>query len=149
MKKIIFPIVIVVLLIIISLNILSIYNISVFKMRIFKIGSGSMEPYLKVNSLIVVKESDDYKVGDVITYNDEIGYVTHRIIDIKDNEIIAKGDANNTQDDPITKDKVVGKVILRISLFSAINYAISRPIIWVSILIIGGVIIYLIPEKKK
>lgn len=149
MKKIIYIVVFIVLLIALSLNILSLQNTSLFGFRIYKVGSGSMEPYLKINDVIIIKASENYKINDVITYKNDNEYVTHRIIYINDFEIITKGDANNTQDNPITKDQIVGKLIYKLYIFRFISYLLSKPFTWILLLVIGFVITYLIPDKKK
>ena len=132
MKKTLYIILLTILLIALSINIFSLSETSLFGIRIYKIGSGSMEPYLKVNDVILIKESNNYKPQDIITYKDNDEYITHRIISSNNNEIITKGDANNISDKPITKDKIVGKVIYKFHIFSYINicnrtdYCISR-----------------------
>ena len=74
--------------------------------------TGSMEPNLPVDSLIFITETDEYQVGDVVVIN-KTGYnpVVHRIVSIGNDEIITKGDANNTVDEPVTRDELSGKVI--------------------------------------
>ena len=49
-------------------------------------------------------------IGDIITYKSGNSFITHRIIEIDGDSIIAKGDNNNTQDEAIQKDAVIGKV---------------------------------------
>ena len=51
------------------------------------------------------------KKRDIITYKSDNAFITHRIIKMDGDSIIAKGDNNNTQDKPITKDAVLGKVV--------------------------------------
>ena len=107
-----------------------------------------MEPYLKINDLIIIKNSDNYKLNDIITFKNNNEYVTHRIIYITDDEIITKGDANNTEDKPITKDKIVGKLIYKFHVIGYINYLLSKPFTWILLFIIGLLITYLIPDKN-
>ncbi len=78
------------------------------------IKSGSMYPELNVNDFVVILKTDNYKVGDIITYNYEGKYlVTHRIIGKSDNCFITKGDNNNSEDQEHVKiENVKGKVIL-------------------------------------
>ena len=52
-----------------------------------------------------------YEVGNVVTYKKNGYHVTHRIIEKNGNKVITKGDANNTPDEEITIDDIVGKVI--------------------------------------
>ena len=149
MKKILFIIFFIILSMALSLNILSFTNSSFLNMRIYRVGSGSMEPYLKINSLILIKKSNDYKINDVITYQNDDEYVTHRIISINDEEVITKGDANNKEDNPITKDKIVGKLIYKFHVFGFISYLLSKPLTWILIFVIGLIITYLIPDKQN
>ena len=108
-----------------------------------------MVPYLKINDTIIIKKSDDYQLNDIVTYQNDNEYVTHRIISITENEIITKGDANNIEDDPITKDQIVGKLIYKFHIFGYISYLLSKPYTWILLLAIGFAVIYLIPDKKE
>ena len=73
--------------------------------------SGSMEPELSINDLLFVKEAGDYAVGDMIVYQKDGMSVVHRIMEINGDEVITKGDANNTEDSPILKTRIEGKVV--------------------------------------
>ena len=127
----------------------SIFNKSFLGYYAFKIGSGSMQPYLKVNDFVIVKNTDIYKVKDVITYKDNDEYITHRIIEIQDDNIITKGDFNDLEDKPITKKKIIGKVLFKLSLFRWISDIFFKPITLVILLIIGIIITILWPNKEK
>lgn len=149
MKKILYFIFVTILTIVLLINIFSMLNLSFFGYRLYKVGSGSMEPYLKVNNYILVKEVKNYKVNDVITYKSDNSYVTHRIVKIKKDKITTKGDANNKEDKPISKDKVIGKVTVRFVILGFILSLFSNPIIWVLILLLGVVITMIIPDKRR
>ena len=96
-KVIISSILIFVVSIILLLNIFSALRLSFFGYRLFQVQTGSMEPKIKINDLIIIKEKRNYKKNDIVTYKDENNnYVTHRIVKITKKEVIAKGDANNT-----------------------------------------------------
>lgn len=85
-----------------------------FGYRIFEVASGSMEPTLQINDILLVKVNEkDIKNNDIIAYKekDKDTVITHRIIDINNETIMVKGDANNTMDSPITKEQVIGKVV--------------------------------------
>lgn len=77
--------------------------------------SGSMEPEISINDVVIIKAQDKYKENDVITFCDtRTGeYVTHRIILVsEDGKYLTKGDANNTDDKlMIPNEVVVGKVV--------------------------------------
>ena len=92
----------------------------IFNYYIFNIMTGSMENKLHVNDYILVKKTNKVKVNDIITFEKDGSYITHRIVKITNNQIITKGDANNTTDDPITKDVVIGKYVCKLNVFGFI-----------------------------
>lgn len=78
----------------------------------FTVKTASMATAIDIDDVVIVKlGSDDLKQGDIISFKQDENIITHRIIEISDNKIITKGDSNNAQDEPINKDKVIGKVI--------------------------------------
>lgn len=137
MKKIGYVIVTIILALIVIFNLCSILNTSFFGYRIYRIGSGSMSPELKVGEYILVKKNNTYKVGDIITYKSKNSYITHRVVYVKDKNIITKGDKNNLNDEAITKNKVVGKVISKLKVVNFIVKLLSIPYTWLVILILG------------
>ena len=78
--------------------------------------TGSMEPTLKVNDLVIVTEQDSYEVGDIVVYQSMNDLIIHRIVSIDDTEVVTKGDANNISDDPIEQDQIKGKFVFRIPI---------------------------------
>ena len=147
--KIAYKILISICIFLVIINILSHFNISFFGFRIYRIASGSMEPYLKVNDIIIIKKSNNYKVNDIITYKTDKEYITHRIVEINDDEIVTKGDYNNTEDKPIKKTDIIGKLFYKFKYFGFICYFFSKPKTLILAFIIGIVITILIPDKKK
>ena len=149
MKKIISNIITIILVFLILINVFSFFNISFLGYRTFYVATGSMSPSLEVNDLILIKKTNKLNVGDVITYEDGNSYVTHRIVLIEDNDIITKGDSNNTNDKPISKDKVVGKMVYKFKLLYLAGYLFKNPVNWVVIFIVGLFVTILIPDKKQ
>ena len=89
---------------------------NVFGYTYFVVSTGSMSGTIEVNDIIFVKIDDDVKINDVITYKNENGdIITHRLVQIVGDKLIAQGDVNNIQDDPITREQVIGKVSLIVS----------------------------------
>ena len=82
----------------------------IFGYSVFNVATGSMEPTISKNDIIIVKLSDDYKVDDIVTFKKDNSYITHRVIMVNNNNIVTKGDANNTNDVDIEKSAVLGKV---------------------------------------
>ncbi len=73
--------------------------------------SGSMEPTLSTGDLIIVQETTEFKVDDVVVYQDGHSLVVHRIMAIDGETVITQGDANNTQDAPVNITALKGTVI--------------------------------------
>ena len=108
-----------------------------------------MVPYLRVNDFIVIKESEEYNVGDVVTYiNESESYVTHRIISIDEGQVVTKGDANNIQDEPFDYSNIVGKVVFRVRGLGFIMYLFNSYISWILLFLIGLGITMIIPDKE-
>lgn len=98
--------------------------------------TGSMEPNIPVGSLIVIKDTDDYQKGDVITYTDYRNLsITHRVMSNEDGVIVAKGDANTIADPEFTEDAVIGEVILSVPKVGSFLRKISSPVI-IAILVV-------------
>ena len=76
--------------------------------------TGSMESELQIGDLILIKDTGDYKIGDIVTYMHEGDKIptTHRIINYTEGGFITKGDANNVKDtDIVPSDIVIGEVV--------------------------------------
>lgn len=82
--------------------------------------SGSMEPELSVNDLIIVQQKDSYDIGDVVVYQNGYDLIVHRIIDINDETVTTMGDANNIADEPISRKNIKGSVIASIPFVGVI-----------------------------
>lgn len=90
--------------------------------------SGSMEPEININDLIIIKEQEVYNEQDIVTYEENDSLITHRIIEISDNIIITKGDNNNVEDKQIESSQIHGKVIYKVNNFGRIIETINSPI---------------------
>lgn len=78
--------------------------------------SGSMEPTIMTGSIVVVKPSASYAVGDVVTFGEDTARqipTTHRIIASYDGGAFqTKGDANEEADpQAITQGDIIGRVV--------------------------------------
>ena len=99
--------------------------------------SGSMEPSLSINDLIIVKEKDSYNVGDIVVFENGNILTTHRIISQDINKIITKGDANNTEDNPINPSAIKGKLVHSISNFKQKEMLLKIVLIIIGITLIA------------
>ena len=78
------------------------------------ITSGSMWPVLKTGDMVFikgVKGKDDFQVGDIIVYQNEIGFTIHRVVAKNETTVTTKGDANNVSDAPVKYDEIIGKTV--------------------------------------
>ena len=120
-KKIIKSLAYIILIILVSLCIYTFITtdvmkkeyVNVFGHTYFVVKTGSMSGTLEVNDIIIVRVTDKVKKGDIITYISKDGsIITHRLINIVGDKLITRGDVNNVEDEPITRDKVIGVVKL-------------------------------------
>lgn len=89
--------------------------------------SGSMEPALSTDDLVIIKKTEDYDVGDIVVYQDKTALIVHRIIERKDTSLYTKGDANNQADEPISVTAVQGEVIASIPFAGKAVSALKSP----------------------
>lgn len=87
---------------------------SVFGFSSAVVLSGSMEPAIRVDDMVIVHKQDSYKLLDVIMYEGENSMITHRIVGTNEGAYITRGDSNNTNDPAVPAEKVVGKVVCTI-----------------------------------
>lgn len=95
----------------IQLNVQNKEYANIFGYSIFSTETGSMAPTFQKGDIVIVKIEKQVQEQDIITYKQNNSFITHRIIKKEGNSIIAKGDNNSTQDEPIQEDAVVGKVV--------------------------------------
>lgn len=82
--------------------------------------TGSMEPALSVNDLILVRSADSYEVGDVVVYQSANMLVVHRIVSLDGETAVTQGDANNAADDPVSLSAIKGKMFFSVPLIGAL-----------------------------
>ena len=76
-----------------------------------QVQTGSMKNAINPGDMILVKSNSEIQLNDIITFKQGEDFVTHRVIEVYSETYVTKGDANNTKDEPITKNQVVGKVV--------------------------------------
>jgi signal peptidase len=105
--------------------------------------SGSMEPLLSVDDLVIIKETQDVGVGDVIVYSARDAYagadelIIHRIISRDGDTIVTKGDANNVSDEPITIDAVKGKMMRHFHGIGRVVRILKQPAVDIALIILA------------
>lgn len=93
---------------------------SIFGYSSFIVSTGSMSGMIEEGDLVIVKNTGDYEIGDVITFlhEGEQTPTTHMIFEILKDEsgnttgYITRGVANNAYDPaPVTEDEIFGEVV--------------------------------------
>ncbi len=127
--------------------------VNVFGYTYFVVKTGSMSGTLEIDDIIIVKIDDNPKINDIITYvNDDGEIITHRLIRKTGNKLIAQGDVNNAEDNPITKDRLIGTVKLVISPSFILKVVATFLILFIFLALINFDSIiqkYIVKDKKK
>ena len=110
--------------------------------------SGSMEPAIAVDELIIVKAADEYALDDIVVYQTGSLLVVHRIVDIDGETVTTRGDANNVDDGAIELTQVKGKVIAHIPHVGKVVRLLKTPVATI-ILIILAVLTVELPYRKE
>ena len=111
---------------------------SIFGYSSLMVATGSMSGTIEEGDLIIIKNTGDYEIGEIVTFfqdGDEIP-TTHRIINIDDDGLwVTKGDANNSKDSrSISSDEIIGEWVMTIPYVGTfIDWAVE-----------GGGLIYII-----
>ncbi len=122
--------------------------------KTFSIITGSMEPVIGIDDIVIVKEvnADELNNNDIISFKTNDGIITHRIINAKKegNSLIytTKGDNNEVTDiERVEFSQIEGKYIGKIPKISWLLSFFKNKIVFSVILIV--LIISFIYEKKK
>lgn len=106
-----------------------------FGYKSFVIVSGSMEPTIMTGDAILVKEvpEKEIKINDIISFTQGKTNVTHRIVEITEENGIkkytTKGDNNNTEDkEKITYEQIEGKYRFKMNRFGVIIETLKNKI---------------------
>lgn len=115
-------------------------TVSFLDYHIMRVLSNSMEPYIEVNTCIIIKDVDidDIQVGDIITFSSletEIygEYNTHRVYGIQVNgitgekEFITKGDAFEYPDRlPVKYENILGRFYKEVPYSDKLNLLVEK-----------------------
>ena len=114
--------------------------------------SDSMYPTIKTGDVIMVVPKDEYKVGDIVAFEDGSMIVTHRIIDEnEDGTFVTKGDyiGNSSDDMPLQEKYIIGKVV---NVFAGLGPFVSimqSPLVIMLSIMIIALLLYLSTKKEK
>lgn len=165
LKKVAVKLINVVSLVIIALAVLVLLNVvmtrsgevpSMMGYSVFRVMTGSMEPTIPTNSVIVTHavEPGEIEVGDVISYFSRApalnGAVnTHRVTGIStDGDTLiyqTRGDANNADDlYPPSADDPVGKVVFSSYFLGVVVRLVSNPLVFFPLILIPLLVILIL-----
>lgn len=98
--------------------------------------TGSMEPTIMADDLIIVQAQEDYEIGDVVVYQTGRMLVVHRVVDMDAETVTTQGDANNAADAPVELAHIKGRVIGNIPHAGAVVRILKTP--WATLLLVAG-----------
>lgn len=116
------------------------------KVEIYKVETGSMEDNIHRGDYLLIVKQDNYNVGDVVTFQIDGKFITHRIIKKEGTKIVTKGDANNTEDAAINESQIIGKLMYKSKLF---NFIIDFKFLIISLFIAGYLVTCYFDDKEK
>ena len=118
--------------------------------------SPSMSPGIKTGDLVFINRNfkyEDVEVKDIIAFKKENTLVTHRVVEITDDGLVTKGDANQVNDEgAVKKEQFVGRNVFNIP---KLGYAVrviqttNGKIISISIIIMLFVFSFIVDKPKK
>ena len=115
----------------------------------FQVITGSMEPTIKVKDIVIEKITQDASFDEIITYRSGDDFVTHRVVGKTHDGFITKGDANNSDDNPIKKEDVIGKVVLIIPNVAIWTEVLKEPKVIIAIMLAIIMINLMFSKHKK
>ncbi len=90
--------------------------------------SGSMEPRLSVDDLVIIRQTDSVAVDDIIVFQQDGSLVIHRVIAVDGDTVLTQGDANTVPDEPITMEDVKGIMVLSVPRVGAAVRFFRHPV---------------------
>ena len=126
---------------------------NIFGYTFFEVATGSMTNTINIGDIVVVKVNETFKENDIIVYKEENSFITHRVIKIDGQDLITRGDANNSEDKPIKSDQILGKVIYIIPKIGIWRRVLASPeilgMIIISIILLGVVLMLTSKTEKE
>ena len=109
---------------------------NLFGYTFFEVATGSMSNTIEIGDVVVVKITKEVNKNEIIVYRDGDNFVTHRLIEKDGDKLVAKGDANNSEDKPIEEKMIIGEVVKIIPQLGTWQQILSSPEILVLIIIL-------------
>lgn len=124
---------------------------NLFGYSLFEVATGSMKPTIQIGDVVIVKITKDVNENDIIVYIDGDDIITHRLVEKNENNIVTRGDANNSEDKPIQENMIIGQVIKIVPQLGTWQNILSSPevLALIIVLIIILSIIYIYTSKSE
>lgn len=120
-----------------------------FGLSMFEVQTGSMAPNINPSDVIIVKANKNPKVKDIITYKNGNDYITHRVVEAYKGTYVTKGDANNSKDDAIKQEQIIGNVVKIFPKFGIIRKTILNPIVLITLMVTLYIIVSMFTKKDN
>ena len=124
---------------------------NLFGYSLFEVATGSMKPTIQIGDVVIVKITKDVNENDIIVYIDGDDIITHRLVEKSEDNIVTRGDANNSEDKPIQENMIIGQVIKIVPQLGTWQNILSSPevLALIIVLIIILSIIYIYTSKSE
>ena len=109
--------------------------------------TGSMEPTIMPDDLIIVAEQEAYELDDIVVYQSGSILVVHRIISIDGQSVTTQGDANPVADEPMDVSLIKGKVIAIVPVLGSLARVLKTPA--ATIVLLAGAVLLLEMSFRK
>ena len=109
--------------------------------------TGSMEPTIMPDDLIIVAEQEAYELDDIVVYQSGSILVVHRIISIDGQSVTTQGDANPVADEPMDVSLIKGKVIAIVPVLGNVARVLKTPA--ATIVLLAGAVLLLEMSFRK
>jgi signal peptidase I len=93
---------------------------SVCGYRFAVVSGNSMYPTIYDGDFLIVKQNFEKKCGDVVCFVSDNKQIVHRIVEIKNDSVITKGDNNKYEDAAVKECQIIGKVVYKSTLWGFI-----------------------------
>lgn len=120
-----------------------------FGYSIFEVQTGSMSGTIEAGDWIIVDLSKKPKLNDIVTYESNGNFITHRVIEIYGSTYVTMGDANSAKDDPIDGEEIVGTVSKILPRLGIIRKTLFNPIVLIAVIIVLFVLNWTFKNKNN
>ena len=111
--------------------------------------TGSMEPTISPDDLIIVVDRDSYGEDDIVVFQSGRVLVVHRILSIEGDTVVTRGDANDAADAPIRITDIKGAVVAVIPAVGTAVKLLKTPTATILLLVAAVALMEVSYRKEK